>query len=300
MSGFSAIELSRLPFPGVVETLDFEKILEDMKCDLLRREPSLIEALELESEPLTQLLEVFAYRELLLRARINDATQAVMLAYAKGADLDNLAALFGVSRLVVEEGEPEAQPPAPPTYEDDERLRHRVQLSLEGHSTAGPRGSYVFWGLSASPRVKDIEVQSPAPGDVEVTVLSTEGSGEADEELLFEVYVTLNCQDVRPLTDRVTVRAAKIIPYQVQASLTLYDGPDGEVVRQAAEKAANDYVIEHHRLGHDITLSGLYAALHQPGVQRVTLTQPTADVVVLPNQAAYCSALNVSMGGRNE
>lgn len=295
MSGFSAIDLSKLPSPDIVEALDFEEILGAMKADLIGRDSTLAPALSLESEPLTKLLEVCAYRELILRQRINDASRAVMLAYARGGDLDHLAALFGVARLVIDPGEPEARPPVPATHEDDERLRRRVQLSLEGHSTAGPRGSYVYWGLSASPEVKDIDVQSPTAGDVVVTVLGAEGNGLADAALLARVDATLNHADVRPLTDRVTVQAAEILEYELRATLVLYDGPDGEVVRAAAEKAAREYVASHHLLGHDITPSGLYAALHQPGVQRVTLALPAEGVTVASHQAAYCTSVIVEL-----
>ncbi|NUV25651.1 hypothetical protein MS6204_04603 [Escherichia coli] len=48
----------------------------------------MIRTLELESEPATKLLQENAYRELLLRQRINEAAQAVMVAYAMGGDLD--------------------------------------------------------------------------------------------------------------------------------------------------------------------------------------------------------------------
>ena len=39
MTGFSVIDLAKLPSPDVVETLDFEKILQDLKADLLTRAP---------------------------------------------------------------------------------------------------------------------------------------------------------------------------------------------------------------------------------------------------------------------
>ncbi|MDO5641497.1 MAG: hypothetical protein Q4G26_03800 [Paracoccus sp. (in: a-proteobacteria)] len=43
------------------------------------RAPQLGPVLDLESEPLTKLLEVSAYREMVIHARINDAARAVML-----------------------------------------------------------------------------------------------------------------------------------------------------------------------------------------------------------------------------
>jgi phage-related baseplate assembly protein len=94
MSGFSAIDLTKLNAPDIIETLDFENIFNDMVAELKSRDNA-FDAL-LESEPVIKVLEVAAYREVLLRARINDASKAVMLAYAKTSDLDNLAAYFGV------------------------------------------------------------------------------------------------------------------------------------------------------------------------------------------------------------
>lgn len=294
MGAFNAVNLDELPPPEIVEKLVYEDILASMKSDLISRDANLAPALQLESEPLVKLLEVCAYRELMLRQRINDASRSVMLAYATGADLDQLAALFGVERLVTTETD-EGVVLDIPIIEDDKRLRHRAQLSLEGHSTAGSKGSYVYWSLSASARVKDVEVISPesAPGTVNVTVLSTDDNGIADESLLKAVTDQLNATDVRPLTDSVFVTSANIIEYQVAASLDIYAGPDQETVRKLAEDTVRHYVGEQHRLGESIYRSGLLAALHQPGVKRVTLTQPSTDIDVLAEQAAYCDAVNV-------
>ena len=292
------IDLARLPAPDVVEPLDFETILDSLKAELQARAPQF--SATVESDPVYKLLEVAAYRELLLRARINDASRSVMLAYARGADLDNLAAFYGVTRQLVSAGDPKARPPVPPVYEDDERLRYRAQLSLESFSTAGPVGSYVFHALSASAKVRDVSVQSPSPGEVVVTVLSSEGNGRADKALLGQVQARLNAQDVRPLTDRVSVQSAGILSYRIRAQLVFYAGPDPEVVRQEALRAVTEYARSHHLLGHDITLSGLYAALHQEGVQKVVLIEPVSDIVVEPHQAAFATRIDVTAGGIGE
>jgi phage-related baseplate assembly protein len=299
MSAFTAINLQKLPPPEVVARKDFESILSEVKDWLIAREPGLEPILGLESEPITKVIEAWAYREMLLRAEFDDAGRGNMLAFARGAQLDHLAAFYGVARQTIQERDQTSVPPVTEILEDDERFRSRVQLALEGFTTAGPRGSYVFWGLSASPFVKDIGVESPVPGQVRVTVLSTENDGTPSTALLSAVETQLNDEDVRPLTDEVVVQAATIASYNLNASLTLYQGPDSEVVRQAAEKAVTAYVTEHHRLGHDITISGLHAALHQPGVQRVTLENPIADIIVPISHAAYCSEVNVTVGGRD-
>lgn len=297
MGAFNAVNLDELPPPEIVEKLNYEDILTSMKNDLITRDSNLASTLQLESEPLVKLLEVCAYRELMLRQRINDASRSVMLAYASGPDLDQLAALLGVERLVTRETD-EGVILSIPIIEDDQRLRHRTQLSLEGHSTAGSKGSYVYWALSASARVKDIEVVSPesAPGTVNVTVLSTDANGIADDNLLDAVTDQLNAADVRPLTDSVFVASANIIEYQIEASLDIYAGPDQETVRQLAEDTVRRYVADQHRLGESIYRSGLLGALHQPGVKRVILAQPANDIDVLAEQAAYCNAVKVMRG----
>ncbi len=300
MSGHSAIDLSLLPVPDVVETLDFEVILAAMKADLAARAPELAAVLALESEPVVKLLQVCAYRELLLRARVNDAAQAVTLARAVGADLDNLAALFGVVRLVISPGNPSAIPPVPPTLESDTDLRRRAQLALEGFSTAGPEGAYVFHALSASADVLDASAVSPSPGDVLVTVLSRTGSGAAPAPLLATVAAALNAEDVRPLCDNVVVQSAAIVSYAITATLYFYPGPDSAVVLAAAQAAATAYAAAQHRIGRDVTLSGLFAALHQPGVQRVQLTSPAASLTIGSAQASWCTGITLTNGGVDE
>ena len=300
MTGYSAIDLSLLPVPDVVETLDFEAILAAMKADLAARAPEMAAVLALESEPVVKLLEVVAYWVVLGRARVNDAAEAVMLARATGADLDNLAALFGVVRLVISPGNPSAIPPVPPTLESDADLRRRAQLALEGFSTAGPEGAYVFHALSASADVLDASAVSPSPGDVLVTVLSRTGSGAAPAPLLATVAAALNAEDVRPLCDNVVVQSAAIVNYAITATLHFYAGPDSAVVMTAAQAAATAYAAAQHRLGRDVTLSGLFAALHQPGVQRVVLAAPAATLTIGSAQASWCTGITLTNGGIDE
>ena len=120
------------------------------------------------------------------------------------------------------------------------------------------------------------------------------------DTILNNVRSVLNAEDIRPLTDRVTVQAPDILFYNVVAELILFSGPDSGVVRQTAQQALEIYVSDRHRLGQDITLSGIYAALHQPGVQNVVLETPTENLVVAPNQAPWAQSLSVSVGGRDE
>lgn len=296
--GFTAVDLSQLPPPDVVEQLDFETILAEMVADLQTRDSAFTAMVE--SDPAYKILEVAAYRELLIRQRVNEAARAVMLAYAADADLDNLGALFGVQRLVTDPGDANAIPPVPPTYETDTDFRRRIQLSLEGFSTAGPEGAYIFHALSADGQVLDASATSPAPGDVVVTVLSRTGDGTADQALLDAVDATLSAEDVRPLTDNVTVQSATIVNYTVDATLYFYSGPGREKALANAQAAIEAYTEKQHRLGLDVTLSGIYAALHQSGVQRVELAAPAANIVVDRQSAAYCTGITLTDGGLDE
>lgn len=298
----SLIDLSQLPAPTVVESLDFETILAANQALLLSLYPAeeqdaLAQTLQLESEPLNKLLQAFAYRELLLRARINDAAQAVMLSYAAGADLDQIGANFHVTRLLISAADPDALPPVEAVWEADSDFRRRIQMALDGLSVAGPASAYQFHALSADGRVLDVGVTSPEPGEVVVAVLSREGDGTASAELITAVTSAINADDIRPLTDHVTVQTAIIHPYSVEATLYVYPGPDSSVVMANAQAALEAYVAQVHRIGRDVPRSGLYAALHQAGVQRVELVSPADDLAIYDDEAAWCQSITLTLGG---
>lgn len=297
---FTAVDLSKLPPPDAVEQFDYQTILAEMVADLQARDPAFSALVE--SDPAYKVLEVCAYRETLIRQRNNEAVFAVMLAYAEGADLDQLAANRYMERLTITPANPNTIPPTPAVMESDADLRRRIQLSFEGFTTAGSRGAYVFHALGADADVLDADAYGPpeTPGVVRVAVLSRTGSGTAGAPLLAKVVETLNAEQTRPLTDDVQVETAQILNYAIDATLTFYPGPDSAVVLQAAQDAVEAYAEANHRLGRDVTLSGIYAALHQEGVQNVTLASPTANVVAAWNEATWCTGITLTAGGFDE
>ncbi|EDW2637146.1 baseplate assembly protein [Salmonella enterica subsp. salamae] len=303
MSG--TIDLSQLPPPVVVEPLDFETLFAQRKAAFIALYPEdeqeeIARTLELESEPITMLLEENCYRELLLRQRVNEAARAVMLAYSTDSDLDNLAVNFNVERLTIQEEDDSVTPPIEAVMESDADLRTRTQQAFEGLSVAGPTAAYEFWGRSADGRVADISAVSPTPACVTISVLSREGDGTASDDLLSVVAAALNDEEVRPVADRVTVQSAEIVPYQIDATLYIYPGPEAEPVRQASEQQLQAYIAAQNRLGRDIRLSAIYAALHVEGVQRVELAQPVADIVLSDYQASHCTEYTITVGGYDE
>ncbi|ATM78974.1 baseplate assembly protein [Serratia fonticola] len=301
----SVIDLSQLPAPAVVQEFDFETLFTARKARLIELCPddmkeAMTRTLALESEPITKLIQENTYLEMLLRQRVNEAAQAVMVAYAMGSDLDQLAANNNVTRLVITPADDSVTPAIPEVRESDADLRQRVPAAFEGMSVAGPTAAYEYHALSADGNVADASAISPAPAEVIVSVLSREGDGTASTALLEKVSAALNDEQVRPVADRVTVASALIVDYEIDAVLYVYPGPAVEPIRADAGRRLQAYISEQRRLGRDIRRSAIYAALHTQGVQRVELVAPLADVVLDKTQAANCTYYQIAIGGSDE
>lgn len=277
----ATIDFSSIPDPEIIEPLDFETILGEMIADLQARDPSYTEILE--SDPGVKILEVAAARELILRQRINDALQATLLRYAVGADLDNLAAFYGVTRLA---------------DETDTALRARVIERVMGSSTAGGAAWYRYQALTASPDVRDAAVSSPASGQVQISVLSKLGDGTASPTLLTAVSNVVQSDSVRVITDTVTVVGATITTVPVTAQVYLYPDTPIDVFNQLQANLQTAFTAA-SGLGWDVTRTWLIAQLHPAGVQRVVLTAPAADVICGPSAAPALGTITLTMAGRD-
>jgi phage-related baseplate assembly protein len=333
MSQFNAIDLSTLPKPDVIEVLDYEALFNQRKAEFNALQPLLLDEsfqpkilpaqlltepdgtqywkvpvdsnaglfyLGLESEPLARLLQVDIYRELLLRQRVNDAAHSVMIAYAVATDLDNIGARYGVIRLTITPEDLNAVPPVAAVYESDDAFRKRILLSLEGLTTAGSEGSYIFHALSADGLVKSVSAVSPEAAQVTITVLSHEGNGTADNDLLATVTAALNSENVRPITDELTVQSAEILEYELIADITFYAGPSHAVVLELIASEWSKFAEKSHTVGFSIEESAVLAVLHQSGVWKVEVTSPTLPLVVTDAQAAYCTAVTLNdIGNHN-
>lgn len=296
------IDLSQLPSPTIIEALDFETILADVKAMMVAAFPedqqaAVAAALTLESEPLTIIAQAMAYRELLLRQRINEGAAACMLSHATGDDLDNIAANLDTERLVITA----ATDTADAVTEGDEALRLRAQAAFEGMSVAGPSAAYEYFARSASGQVSDARATSPSPAEVVVAVLSTEGDGTASAALLAAVAAAVNDEEVRPLGDRVTVQSAEIVEYDIDATLYLYPGPESEPIINAAMASLKAFLADNDKkIGRDIVRSAISAALHVQGVQRVVINTPADDLQIDNTQAARNTGYTVDNGGTDE
>jgi phage-related baseplate assembly protein len=287
------VDMSQLPKPAVIEQLDYEQILQEWIERYKGLDPDYQEVNE--SDPVYKLIEVAAFREMVLRQRVNDGAHATMLAYATGTDLDVRGADFDVERLVIDEGDPDAVPPRPRIMESDEAFRYRIQLSNRAKNTAGSADDYEFWALSADGLVKSVATDSPKGTlVVTVSVLSHEGNGTASPELIKLVEDTLTPKGTRPLSDEVVVQSANINEFPVVAELELFSGPDQSEVLKAARAQLDKWLADSHRQGMDLTLDGFYASLRVPGVYKVHLTSPAADIINDQFSAGYANSITLT------
>src|SRR5579863_2415591 len=190
------------------------------------------------------------------------------------------------------------------TPETDDHLRTRIQAAPNRFSVAGPEGSYRYFSLSADPTVADAQIVSPAPGQVNVYVLtgpitvqpdpSPNASAIASAALIAKVVAELSADNVRPLTDTVNVLAVTEVDYQITGTITLYADADPASTMTAANTAAQDYAIAlASRIQRDIVPSQIIEALSIPGVYEVSLTAPSYTQLQ-PGQWANCIAITLN------
>ena len=273
-------DLASLPAPVVIESLSFETIFEELQAEFQSRYPDYSALLA--SDPAVKLLEVAAYREVLLRNRINAAAKASLLAFATGSDLDHLAAFYGVTRL---------------NDETDEALRLRTRQRIIGFANAGGAAHYRYWALSASPEVADVEVDSPEPGRVRISVLAKGEEQTVSNAVLDAVRAVVLRDDIRVLTDTIEVVPAELMPVTVHARLWLY--PDAPMETLSAIEAVFAFTLAACAgLGWDLTRSWIVGQLQRAGVHKVELLSPTTDIRVAANQAVRLLSLNLEFAGR--
>ena len=252
MSRFSPVDLSAYPVADILEALDFESYLARDRADLTTRwearrlaNASLppLSAIMLESDPSSCILQASAYRETLLRARVNDALRSLTLAGAQGRALDHIGVTYyRTPRLVTTP----ATATTPATMEGDELYRQRLALAPESWSIAGPVGAYLFHAVSASADVLDVAVYSEDEGvalapRVRVVVLSRSGDGTAPAALLATVQAALRRSDLRPIGDLVTVESAVPAAFDLTVNLRIRSGASEQMAIAAAEARLRRY-----------------------------------------------------------
>lgn len=265
---------------SIFETLSYDTILNRLKTEFQRRCPEFDAWVE--SDPAVKLLEVAAYQELLLRIRIHEAIKSNLLTYAKGEDLDNLAAFYDVERV---------------DGESDDAFRNKILARIKAWSPAGSRDHYKYHALQADPRVKDARADSPSPGLVRIALLSTEDDGLASEDLLKTVNEVIQSDSVRVLTDTVEVVPCTITDVAVKAKVWLY--PETlESILETAQTQLETAFNTQKSLGWDVTKSWLNAHLYVEGIQNIELESPLSDILVADDACTALKSCELTLAGR--
>jgi len=280
-----AAYLAALPAPTVIEEVSFETILASMKADLSARLPDIAPVLALESSAAVKVMEACAYRETLLRARINDAARANLLAFATGADLDHVGANSSpaVSRMA---------------GEADDRFRLRILLATQARNVGSPE-FYRLVALNTDLTVKDaIAYRDGRDPTVNVAVLSTATDGVAGAGLLAEVTAAFADPANRLVNGVVNVVSAVASVVNIAADLTVTPNTPASITA-TAESALRAAWAAEGGLGRDLTRDWIKARLMVPGIYYVALSGPAADQVVPPHAAISIGTVTLTIGEEN-
>lgn len=292
------INPAHLPLPDAIEQIALESIISARMAEFVALAATAGFAYDvdgLETDPIKIDQEVHAYRETLMRARVNDGIRAVLPAYARGADLDAIAARANVVRLVIAEANPATGAAA--ILESDDALLLRYLASFAAPS-AGSRDAYIYHSVTAWPQARDIAVVGAevhgVAGRAAIYLLAENGAAVSDEAIA-AVRASVTRDNVKPLTDQVTIGPAAVTPYTAALTITVPPGPAPEAVRQAAIAAVRATADARFAIGAKVYSNALEGAAYVANVIWVQRSMPTMDIDPGPIGAAYCTAIDIDV-----
>ncbi len=182
--------------------------------------------------------------------------------------------------------------------EDDDAFYERLRCSMETFSTTGTIGGYEYHAMSASALIADVKVTSPEPGEVDIRVIMQNGELPS-EEIIQKVYDTVNHEEVRTLTDHITVAAPDIQYFDTDLSYFIQENGaiSTETIISNVAQAVEEYKVwQCEKMGRDINPDKLTYLLYAAGVKRVEIRSPTFTVIP-PNAVAQVGEESVLNGG---
>lgn len=159
----------------------------------------------------------------------------------------------------------------------DEQLQEQDRNAMGKFTTAGAKNSYIYYAKQVSTEIADVIPNLAGPGNVNIYVLMKNGE-LASEEIKKAVLEACNADDVRPLTDMVTVADAKTVSYSID--FTYYTPSDSTKSIAEFEQEVKDAVQEYINwqcgsFGRDINPDDLRERVKHVGVKRIELRAPT-------------------------
>lgn len=185
--------------------------------------------------------------------------------------------------------------------EDDDSFRARCKLAPSQFTTAGSENSYKFHARTASPAIIDVAVTSPTPGDVYIWPLMEDGS-VTPSGVLDDVEDACNAENVRPLSDTVTVQSPTKVDYDLEVNVTLFDTADAISTQAAIEEALELFTTgKRQTLGQDIILNQIINAAMVDGVYDIEVedgaSNPFADIIIDETEFGFCGTITVNIVG---
>lgn len=183
--------------------------------------------------------------------------------------------------------------------EGDADFAERIRLAPNSFSVAGPRKAYIYHTLSVNPGIVDVSVTSPIPGDVRIMPLM-EGGALPTAELRAEILEYLSGDDIRPLTDHVTVESPETVNYTIRVDYWINRE---NAAKSASIQAGVNAAVEKYRLwqqskiGRDITPGQLIASVINAGAARIDSAtfSPSSFLELTTGQVAQCPPENVTI-----
>lgn len=182
--------------------------------------------------------------------------------------------------------------------ETDDSLAERIFLAPSGYSVAGPDDAYKYWAKTYSQMIGDVKVTSPNPVEVEVRFIMVDGSLPTSTTVQ-GLAEYLQDENVRPLTDKVTVLAPETVSFDI--SLTYYinrsDQSKAGTIQGEVMQAIADYIEWQTRtIGRDINPSELTKRIIAAGAKRVEISSPVFTTVA-DTSVARVGAQTITYGG---
>lgn len=182
--------------------------------------------------------------------------------------------------------------------EDDDTLKDRIYIAPSKYSVAGPEESYRYWVKTYNSNISDVLIYSGDPVDVVIEFIMNDGELPS-ESMLLGVQKFLSDEQIRPLTDRVTVKAPETVEYKVNVKyfVNQSDLKKVDTIKTAVNAAVDDYIQwQRSKIGRDINPSQLIQQMVSAGAKRVEVTLPVFQVIGKAN-VAKLSSKTVTYGG---
>lgn len=149
--------------------------------------------------------------------------------------------------------------------EDDDTYRDRIREYGLINTTTGPENQYESAAMNVTSEIVDAKALNLGAGKVGVyLILASETGADA---ILESVASALNAQNVRPLTDTVTVQKSKEKAYTLKVQ---YAQATGNNITSALASAVKEYQAwQDETIGQPFNPDKLMAMLYQAGATRV-------------------------------